>query len=258
MASSLEIWIRRVCWSGSPPTKFIVKHLPIGSKQGSTVHELAVPQVPEESWSRDAAIMIESVMEDDANGIGGVQSYVVNAMGPDDKPITRKTIRVSSRDDETEEGTPSEPANKVGLLAQTQRHLEAVMKTSSVSQQATMNAMNRMIEGQAAQIEKLLAEKHEMFSLYEELMSQSHERKLAVFREESRAAHIDKAGEMLKPLVPVIAAKLSGQKMLSDGKQINAVKALKDSLTVEQVSDIAGRLKPAQQTLLLELINSVE
>ena len=257
---SLALWVKRAVWGNNPPKRLVLNHLPIGSKVGHLVAEFEVPEQPREDWLATTVMELEELSKSDADGIGGVQSYVILAKGENDKTITRKTFRVAGKDDEdeAEPGAPSEPATKSGFLAQNQRHLEAVFKTSVVSAQATQTAMARVIDRLAEMNEKLMSDKIETMELVEALYTNQHERQLQLKQADLDGAMKDKVLDAVKPLLPLITAKVTGQKMLPPGKSGDVIKALKDSIEPEQFAKLGEILKPHQQLLLVELMNSTE
>jgi hypothetical protein len=256
-AKGLDIWIRQVVFGDKPVAKLVLRHLPLGSKQGQEVCAFDVPNGEVSPlWLSDTRQSIEMQAQSDADGIGGTQHYILQAVDSDGATLTRKAFRVQGDDPDVGGEISSEPATKGGLLAQTMRHLEAVMRTSTISTESIMKHMARTIDRLAEQNESLQEQRSEVFEMLEQLTSAAHERQIASKNAESRNAAMMEAAKSLKVLVPLIASKISGQKMLGDGSQGQAISAVMDSIKQdpERLASLVQLLKPEEQAVLFELM----
>src|ERR1700685_3418913 len=85
-------------------------------------------------------------LQDDASQLGGMQRYILTAW-QGDKCLGRMTVRAKGEEaEDKDDGVLSEPANSKGLVAQTMRHLEGVMKTALVHASVPQIAMGMLIK----------------------------------------------------------------------------------------------------------------
>ncbi len=242
--------------------KLIVRHVS-GGKASSELGSIPVPKkMEDEQWFNEACSAIENMVYDDAEGLGGVQTYVVFAYFElrSDKPGGRFTIRETSSGDVDPEDIESEPPTKTGVLTQMMRHTEAATRMSLMSASQVMNTMRSTIARQADQIEKLIVERHAGFEIMERLKSQDLERRMLVEHEEKDTKFKQDVLDKITPLVPVLINRLTGRKMLPEKKTAieGMAQGLIESMTPEQMDKLQSVFTPAQMVSLLEIFQVVQ
>lgn len=268
MSVALKRWLHAQLFSehreGSV-VRFSLRHLS-AMKQGlGDVDAVDVPEDRETlpSFVDDCAAQLETSATQDAEGLaGGVQSYAVVAHYSEapDAPGRRFTMRVASSpdaDDGSEDPSRTETPDKSGIVAQSMRHSEALMKMATAGAQQTIQALTRQLAIKDETIAKL-SEKHlESIELIEDLSSSKHERDLRLLRETNTQKRQDDLVNMVTPLVPVMLAKLTGQKVLPGGAG-DGVRALLTSITEDQFGSLMQVLRPEQQALVANMMREMQ
>lgn len=257
-------WIRKEMMTEKPSgeiIRFELKHLAIGSKRGSDVTTINVPErVTSEFYEMIGAELVQAA-ESDAEGISeGIQRYVIVAFREKspDKSQARIAFVVDATDAENEGEIESEPATKQGIAAMAMRHLEATQRLLLTNMTSMMQAQARMVNSIAAENEKLRDARIESIEAVEDLMSQRDERKLEAAKAEAHIAVLKDVGSKVGQLLPVVA-----NKFLGTGDSKNAVAAsFIQSLTEEQKAKFMALfgtldLTIEQQVVAAELLQSV-
>lgn len=237
---------------GSECREIVLQHASAGSKTGSAVQTWEIESLHQkDSAIESLATEIEAIAQSDASGFGGTQTYVVKAFhGEGDRSSSRLTFRADG-DCEDDDVSSSEPTNSKGLLAQTMRHNEIIMKASMVSIAATMQTLQRTVVRQAERLEKMEDDRLKNLAVYEQLMSSSHDRELEAKKEERRGLMATEMLKELKLLAPVVVNKIAG-KQLMPAPVKEVLGAFFSSLKPEQAATIYGSLDEGQRALLTE------
>ena len=241
--------------------RFVLRHLTSGTKAGSEVLTIDTKD-PDDDKLTDWRIELEAAATQDASGIGGLQSYVVQSFFEHSKThVARFTFRVDAgNEDEEGDVNTTEGPTATGLTAQLMRHNEALVRTSILGTQQVVQTLQRTVTRQSEMLEKLFDEKIENLSSIEDLLSKKHERELTTKKQERddemRAQLLDSA----KLLLPVVVNKLSGKKLLPEpqSEKEAMLAALISQLQPEQFDGILKILTPAQQLAMVELISSMQ
>lgn len=261
-----EQWIRKqvfVMLDGGKCRQLVMRHVTSASRTGQVVLKLDVPEDVDDNWVVTARDELSNTAQADSDGVGGMQSYVIHSFhGEDETPTARFTIRMHGEAEVEDDNISTEPPTKSGLLSQTMRHLEAVMRTSAIMQASALQTTQRIVGQQEQIIEKLVKEKFDNIDTVEALLSQKSEREI----EQARAAHKmdiqDKLVEKVNLLVPVIMGKIagSGQKMLTAGQSPLEAQlgALADSFDTDQLNALQKVMRPEQLMVLLDMITQVK
>ena len=247
---TLEQWIGSQLFGDTDGrcTKMELRHIPIGQNEGQKVCGIRIPEKYERHFGDEVVAQLESMSEADASGISGVQVYVVQAFfGTVRKSSVgaRYVFRQTGSEDPNQ--VNSEPPTLAGSLAQTQRHLEVVMRLNTVTQSASMTTLARENERLAQKCSELQEQAEESLRLREEMMSMQHERELNWAREERKDKAMEGALDKLGVLVPVIANKLTGKKMLpaADPRTL-LIERFVGSLDQDQLQKMGSILRPEQ------------
>jgi len=249
----MENWIRRQLFTitdEGPCLRFVLKHITSG-KKASEVLSLPVPEQAGSDFVTELINELEATAVSDAGGVGGVQSYIIQSFFTKSKtrPGARFTFRVQGENEEDIDGEfSSEPPTLRGQLSQTQRHLEAVMRTSTMNTGHVMAMMQRTINRLADQNEALADDKLKTLEVLESLHSQKHERDLETRKAAHREELVEKGFDKLGLLMPVVVNKLTGRKMLPEtaSSKEMMISAFLESLSPEQLDKISSTLEPEQ------------
>lgn len=248
----------------APLSRLLLMHMD-PSKRGSNVESVVVPAKVEAGWAQQTATWLFEAATSDARAQPGpVESYAVLAyFGEADKPLCRHSMRVRGGDaaEEEDDSDPSssEPANSTGALAQMMRHNEALMKMATTGSQRTIESLTRQLAVMSGNVERALAKQMEAAEAVEKAASRKHERELETAIVAAREKRLDELTGMAMPLVPMIANKLAGVKMLPGGiKQGDGVRSLVASITEDQVGQLMQVFHPTQQMMLASIIEEMK
>lgn len=184
------------------PDRVIVRHLSVSDRQ-SDVGTLAMPAEPGEDGAAlvPVADRIREMIETDAEGLGGLQRYVLLGMHGSDV-VGRLPLRVAGAAEESEgDAFDSEPATARGLVSQLMRHNEANSRIVSMSMAQLVSTMGRQMDRMRILAEEAEDKRHNLTELAEELFSGKHVRDLETRALELRAETIQKGLATLFPLV---------------------------------------------------------
>lgn len=207
----------------------------------------------------ELVIEIAREAEQDAQALGGVNRYALVARFDAGKKPLRVVFRVTG-DDENGFGVggESEPATPEGLVAQTQRHTEALMRQCVSLTMAVAGHQNELIARQSETIMQMSAKHFESIQTIEELLS---ERSLREREEKRENARIEMRQTAFKEGIPL--AKIVGAKLLTGGKIpaekspiVDAFKSWIKQLDPKKFERIMGELSPAEQAGILEIMTA--
>ncbi len=264
--SKLERWMRKQILIQDEDkgrcTKLVLRHVASG-RLASELDTIRVPKKGlDEGWFNETLVNLENQIMDDAEGLGGTQTYVVlpyfenNA----DKPGSRFTIREAASGIEDPEDVESEPPTKTGVLTQMMRHTEAATRVSLMSMGQIITTMKQTIARQSETIEKLTADKMANLETMEKLRSEEMERRLLFRREENKEKMYGEVFDKVSTLLPLVVNKLAGKNLLpAKATPTEAmVQGFIESISPEQVESLQHVLKPTQLVLLMEIFQNVQ
>ena len=197
---------------GLPPDRILVRHLSANDRQ-SDVGNLALPgEANTEASVIELAGRLGDLINTDAEGLGGIQRYVLIAM-QGGEVVGRLPLRATGAMDETH-GDPidSEPATARGLVAQLMRHNEANSRIVSLSMGQIVSTLLRQNERLRMVAEEAEDKRYAVAGLTEQLLSAQHERDLEAKVVEERGELIRHGLTQLKAVVPYLAASLRSSK----------------------------------------------
>ena len=243
--------------------KILLKHLNIERKPQGDVQSFPVRF--EEGLEDEIDPLINGICDaaqkdaDDLNQ--GVQSYAVYAYFPQDHNyVPRKVFRISAGEAEFERDlNPSEPATEKGLVAQTMRHLESVMKTNTVSLGYLVQSQQREMQRLSEQNEKFSQQQIDFMVLLQDTMDNAHRRRLDEKTTELNNAIKESAVAKLEALVPVILNRIAGEKVLPapDGSFMLMAHFL-EGLSREQQMSFFNSLTDVQKMTFAEVLTTYE
>jgi hypothetical protein len=242
--------------------RIVLRHVNLENKPQGDVGAFNIPQ--DEGLAGETDMIVNKIVDAsqrDANDFeGGIQKYALYAYYSDDQNyVPRKIFRVAADDEVTRDVNPSEPPTERGLVAQTMRHLEAVMKTATVSVGVTVENLARQVrEGQEA---KKVTDQQtiDLMLLVQENINEAHRRRLDERREEMEMGIKEGLFEQLKVAIPIILNRISGKPLLPEqDKSFMLMAALLENLRPEQQAFLRDSLDPPQAAVLGEILGEYE
>ena len=259
----LERWLRAQCFGehDEPLSRIVIKHSAQGSK-GSQVAEHKIDKVGSDDLPELMETLLQSVM-DDASGMGGQQRYILEAFHGNTF-TARHAMRVEGYDDSLDgDSQELEPATNKGLVAQSQRHAEVLMKSFANSLGATFQTTQRIIAKQQDTIESLLDKRMKDFLMVEEAMTRKHEREVEMLQlvsgEERKDKMIEQGMDSLKTLGPAVINRIAGKDVLpAPNPQMLLLKGFVETISNDQLMKMAHALEPHQQIAFFELLKTFQ
>ena len=191
----------------------------------------------------DIAIMTSDIVEcatDDAQAYSTPSRYVVYLECKGELVETSGTFRLRGSDAEAE---ASEPPTATGLQSQLMRHLEARDRTMMGSLGSLLNTLIQERETIAQREERSIDRERRAILELEELVSTRADRELAAKQAESERAFREKALDKASVLMPVIANRLMGKRVLPHGDPvIDVVRMIMKRIEPDKVMLLAGAL----------------
>jgi len=254
----IERWFAQVLYTGDDKHgdlhRIALFHI------GKRLDEIWGEEYEEGTSPADYTRLVLLEAESDAESMGGLQKYSLQAFHGKRKTATRKMrFRLAGGEDLEAEGEMTE-AGATGLVKQSHRHIEATMKVALGTVEAMMRRQERAIARAEARAEKAEDRHFEMLKLQEDLLSLRQERELEMLKAQNMEKRIDEGLETVKLLAPAVVNRISGKQLLpenaSPGEQ--SLNAFIESLEPEQMEKLATAniLKPPQMIAIMELINS--
>jgi hypothetical protein len=265
--SQIEQWIRKeVAFPDKKLRgkceKVVLRHLSVDKKAQGDVGTFPVRL--EEGAEDEIAPLLHQIAEaaqNDANDIRqGVQSYAVYAYFTIDRNYCpRKIFRVSAEEEMDRSVEPSEGPTEKGLVAQTMRHLEAVMRSATITSSMQLQTMQRENVRLADMNERFAQQQVDSLILMQDLMNDATKRRLAERREESGLAMKEEAMSKLAALVPVVINRIAGKSVLpEEDRSFMLMSALLENLTEDQQAHFYSSLSDAQKITLAEVLGEYE
>lgn len=255
----LEKFIRRQLTTSvdeNPVCRLTLRHA-MGGNKAATVLDVEVS--PTDSYI-ELASRFEEAANDDAEGLGNIQSYVLASYftAVPDKIRERLSFRlhVQSEDDDTID--QSEAPTERGIVQQLMRHNEANARVMTMGMAEVVRQQNRMIERLASQNDSLMDKHFNVLDLYEKLLTAESVREIEKMKVTSKIAREEQLVEKIMLLAPAVVNRLGGKKMLPEAATpaemmvMNFVKSLRP----DQMTKVMDTLDPEQQLQVVELIQA--
>jgi hypothetical protein len=244
--------------------KVVLKHVNIERKPQGDVGSFAVRL---EEGAEDEGVdpllhKIADAAQGDADNLNqGLQTYAIFAYYPGDQGyVPRKFFRVSPSDVEVQRDlAPSEPPTEKGLVSQTQRHLEAVLRTTSITQAQLFQTMQHELRRMAELNEKYAGQQIEFMVVVQDMIDNAHGRRLQERGEEAKLALQESALAKLEALVPVIINRIAGKQVIPEqDRSLMLMAALLEGMSESQQLAFYGNLSDAQRITLAEIFSEYE
>jgi len=243
-----------------PVSRIALRHAAASAK-GQDVESFSIP---EEGFTIDTlqifAQEILSRAQSDADGLGGVQRYVIQIYDNGKASLGRFAFRLRGQEDEFDDSMNGEEAPTMrGLLQQLMRHNEANARTMNLMFQGMSTSLVRRIESQDRLIEGLVEKRQKDLVVMEEARTQQHERDMQLLLTENAENRKDKLVEKLSLMLPVALNHLVGKKVLDgDDPNVLMLKAFAGSLSPEQLQSIQSGLSVEQRVVLYKIIQGLQ
>lgn len=246
-------WMQSLWADGveTTPDKLAVRHVAVSDRQ----NDVATFPLPKKPIDDLEALLsrIEEALENDADGLGGVQRYVLLALH-EGRPISRLPLRVASATDDGMSGEPleSEPANAKGLLAQLMRHNEVQSRMFAMSMGQVVSTMQRTIARLQDTVEQADERRLAAVDVAEQMLTKQHERAaLTQMVEDNRAARAA-TFDTVKSVMPFVMHYLrKGAGMQPEATPVaTLVSQLATSLQPEQLAGLQNLLTPEQMEII--------
>jgi hypothetical protein len=247
-----------------PCDRVVLRHINLERKPQGDIR--AFPARAEAGGEEDLidplAHKIAEAAQGDADDINqGVQSYAIFAYYPSDRGfVPRKNFRVAPSDVEMQRGLePSEPPTERGLVAQTQRHLEVILRTTTVSNGHLFQTMQAEMRRLAEINEKFTTNQIEFMVLMQDLLDNAHGRRLKERNEEANLAMKESALSKVEALVPVIINRIAGKPIMpEEDRSLMLMANLLENLSEAQQATLYGNLTDTQKIALAEIFSEYE
>jgi len=241
--------------------KITIRHFKTGGRSDQ-VEAIEVPEGVTEDWLNQALNTLEAICTADAASVTGVQTYGLIAYfeKSGDTSIASMRFRLQIDEDNAFEGGPTEDTSTSGQIAQLQRHLEATQKISALAMSTVMGTLERTVRNLAQQNEELLGQRLEGIKVYEDLLSQRHERELSARQAETKQKLLEELAQTGMVLAPAIANRMLGQKFLPESastRELAYANWLK-SLRPEQLDAMKNTMSPAQFMALIQQLEELK
>ena len=245
-------------------TKVVLRHVNIDRRPQGDVNSFAVrmEEGAEEEGIDPLINKIADSAQGDANDLNqGVQTYAVFAYYDGDKTyVPRKNFRVAPTDVEMQRDlSPSETPDARGLTAQLMRHVEAIQRTATISGGHLFQTMQLEMKRMAEMNEKFGEQQIEMLVLVQDLIDNSHRRRLEERSEEANLAIKEETVSKLAALAPVIINRLAGKQIVpEEDRSLMLMANLLEGLDDDQQAMLYKTLKPQQLIALAEVFSAYE
>ena len=217
------------------PDKLALRHVAVSDRQND-VATFVVSAKPTDD-QEGLLSRIEEALENDADGLGGVQKYVLLALR-EGRSLSRLPLRVASTMDDGNSGEPleSEPANGKGLLGQLMRHNEVQSRMFAMSMGQVVSTMQRTIARLQETVENADERRLAAVDVAEKMLTREHERAaLTQMVEDNRVAKAV-TFDTVKSVMPFVMHYL----------RKSAGMPVETTPTAALVSQLAASLKPEQ------------
>ncbi len=262
----IESWIRREVAFPEKKLgkceKVVVRHLNLEKKPQGDVATIPIRLEPGAEDEIDPILhQIADAAQTDANDLkGGVQLYAVYAYFSGDRSYCpRKVFRVAAEEEMERDVSPTEPPTEKGLVAQTMRHLESVMRLTTISSTANLQTLQRENARLSEMTERASQQQLDLMVLVQDLLNEGTKRRLAERREEAGLAMKEEAMSKLAALVPVIINRVAGKPILpEEDKSFMLMSAFLENLSEEQQQQFFTGLSDTQKMTLAEILAEYE
>lgn len=237
----------------STPT-LVLRHVTINDRQNDVATFAPRVLTDGEHAFGDLVQQVCDAMDTDADGLGGVQRYLLFAYG-DDRAIARLPLRAAAPGaDVTEDPLESEPATPKGLLAQLMRHNEVQTRMFALSYGQVIATMQRTIARLQSSSDLADDRRLEAVAIAEEMLSEKHERELATLQADREHEYNLQSTAQIEAGVSAIV-KLAAQHYLGGGVGQQLTDLIR-SFTPKQWEALHQMLSPDQLSVVNDVLRA--
>jgi hypothetical protein len=244
--------------------KVVLRHLNLEGKPQGDVGAIAtkIEEGAEEDGIEPLLHQIAEKLQGDADNVNqGVQTYGVYASYPSDRGyVPRYKVRVAPSDVEIQRDfAPTEPPTEKGLVAQMQRHLEAILRTTTVATGHVFQLMQGEIKRMAEMNEKFAGQQIDVMILMQDLVDNTHGRRIKEREAEANLAMKESALGKLEMVAPVLLNRLAGKQIFpEENRSLMLMAQLLETMSPEQQAAFEGGLTQGQKIALAEVLHNYE
>ncbi len=271
---NILVWIKKQVHTQrkeGPCVRISLYHIPPTGKLGAEINRINMGENVVDGDSLNDSHLeayaeeFYNEAESYADGIGETQTFCLVSYFEDDteKGISRHAFRVDiEREDDGNalNAVSSEPANMGGMLKQFMRHNETTMRTLVSSFAGSLGTLQKQNDRLSGMVEKLWDDKVSQIDAIEELSSAHHQRQIELKREEKSSEMRSQLAENAMALLPAIANKMIGKKIIPETTDITMMQVVKLAETIDpdELQAILMALKsPEKKIAFVELLKSV-
>jgi hypothetical protein len=247
----------------SRPEKLVLRHVTLNERQVDIGLFPVSPAANDNGQDLgDLAMRIEETAHDDAEGLGGLQRYVIHAIA-EDRPLSRLPFRISGGGEVATSGIDepldSEPASGRGLLAQGMRHLEVMTRLHAEAVGQLVVTQQRTIARLAEVNESGEERRIKAVETAEAMISEKQERVLKAQESIQRQNLISRAVGEILPVPGAILDFLSGAGEKRAKELIGMHSQLLKSFARDpaRLEKLLAMLSPEERALFEAIFNSV-
>lgn len=226
--------------------------------RGGQQVELKTVRIGSRSWdTKELAQLFESVAENFAGGVPGVQQFQLLAFYDDqDQPQSFYPFRKAG--EQEGDGIVTEGPTGTGPMAQMMRHYEADRRITTQYASTLFSYMERLLDKAGKRIEQLEQQEQDAIELAKTVvMEQSqkqHERRIEIMKLE----RAEKDRDTIVKLLPAVANRVLGKEIIPQSDADSAIiEHLADTLEPDQVQKLAAVLRPEQWALIADRVLQV-
>ena len=267
--ATLEAWVTgQVCNPTTrerygPVAEFKLVHLGPSREPDGVVASVPVPEEVTDSLLGSIVQSLREAAEADAASLRKTQTYAVLSMYLVDSELASRArfnfVQTGGDGAEDSAGFDTEPPTVLGQLAQTQRHLEGVMRMSQAGIGQAMSTLIAQNERLAGMVDSMLEREVESAKLMGELMLKKADADAVAAQAKNRIDLQNQAAQKFLKMAPILVGKMLGTKLLGDGSDPTSEVLYKfaASLTPEQYQNLLLVLDDSQKLVLTEVFQEV-
>jgi len=233
--------------------KIALRHITINDRQQEVATFAPQKLGDDDGILGDLVRRISEAIDRDAEGLGGVQRYLLVATA-DDRVIARLPLRCSALGGVDGESEPmeSEPPTSRGQVAQQMRHNEALMRMFVVGMGQVVSTMQRTIVRLQQSSDLADDRRLQAVEIAEKLLSEEKDRELAVDRAKHDRSIQEKGLSTFMTFASLAAGAFFNK---GEGHFVKHLKDLVETFTPDQIERLIDLLKPEQVAKLQQLFN---
>lgn len=192
-----------------------------------------------------------------ANAMGGRHAFELLAHNEAGEVLATEVFSVTAETLPGASGVGVEPANEGGLVAQSMRHNEALMRTSVAASDKTYRHLERALDSATKRAETAESKMLEMMATLQGVVLADHERQLDLKRAEAKADAMRALSNQVSAVLPDVAGAMVGKLRGSSAQAALTARALFESLRAEQLEALQHVLSPDQLKRVVVLMKAL-